>query len=421
MNSDKPHAILVNVGGATAPAIHTLNSQKPPYICFFVSADSEPLIRSKILPALDYNPDHYDWIKTDSPQNLLECYQVLAENLHRVLNKWGIPLENLGVEFTAGTKPMSVAAVLVTIESCSQYFYVGSIDASGRDREGIGVVLDGQEKCWFQSNPWEVLAVQARKEIALLFNHGRFIDAREKALRLAKVVPADMQNVYESLAQLIEGYSSWDRFEYKLANNQLHKAITQLNLYIAGRDDPLRATLDVVKTQVDHLRTLCENTAASHQLDILDMLANAARRAQKANKYDDATARLYSALENLARYRLLDTYQIKTNNVKLEQIPEVVREDYQQRYSNPDEPEAGLKLGLEASYKLLDALGDELGKKYQENEKELMKVLFARNQSRLAHGSEPVKPETYEKLRGIVMRFAGVTEDELPIFPEMML
>jgi CRISPR-associated protein (TIGR02710 family) len=316
---------------------------------------------------------------------------------------------------------MSVAAVLATIEFSSQYFYVGSRDPSGRDREGIGVVLDGKEFSWFQTNPWEELAVRDRKEIALLFNHGRYADARERAMRLARVVPEEMRKIYEALADLIEGYALWDRFEFREAQVKISKSCAVLKTYLAGRDDPLRMTIEQVEAQLPFLRGLCERSKAAQRLDALDMLANAERRAVKAQKYDDAVARLYAVLEGLARNRLASKYDIKTNCVRPDQVPERLRERYKCLYQDPDKPEDGLRLGLQASYHLLAELKDELGMKYLQYENELNRVLNARNQSRLAHGTEPVKSETYHKLREIIMVFAEAKEEDLPIFPEMRL
>ena len=54
METEKPRAMLVSVGGAASPAIHTLNVLQPPFICFFVSPDSKPKIKAEILPALAY-------------------------------------------------------------------------------------------------------------------------------------------------------------------------------------------------------------------------------------------------------------------------------------------------------------------------------------------------------------------------------
>jgi hypothetical protein len=39
----------------------------------------------------------------------------------------------------------------------------------------------------------------------------------------------------------------------------------------------------------------------------------------------------------------------------------------------------------------------------------------------LAHGVEPVRPETYQRMRSIILEFAGVKETDLPRFPTMSL
>lgn len=414
-------AMLVTVGGAPSSAVHTLNEQKPRYICFFVSEDTRPAIREKILPNLEYTPENYVWIVTPAPQNLLECYRALAENLPRHLDMWGVSAADLGVEYTGGTKPMSVAAVLATVESSSRYFYVGARGPGGRDRGGIGVVVDGKESTWYEVNPWEIKSVNLRREIALLFNHGRFSDAQERAESLARVAPIDMRPIYQSLALLVEGYAQWDRFAYKDAQQSLGRAVRPLQAYVAGREDPIRFTLVEVESHIRFLGALTQKGSPdAPRLDLLDLLANAERRAANAGRYDDATARLYSALEGLARNQLAKR-GIKNNAVRPEQVPETIRDEYVRRHRNIDKPEEGLKIGLEASYKLLAELGDPLGQKYLANEKDIEKVLFARNQSRLAHGSEPIERETYEKLRSFVFDFLEATPNDLPHFPNLRL
>lgn len=421
MSLEKPLVMLVNVGGSHLPVIHSLNQQQPAYICFFVSKDSKPLIWEKILPALNYNPRHYDWIETPAPQDLLACYKALEAELPQKLTKWEVPPEALCVEYTAGTKPMSVASVLVTINTTSQYSYVGAADASGRDHGGIGFVLEGREYIWNQVNPWEQLAVPARREIAMLFNLGRLTDAHERTLRLSKVAPAEMRKFYEALAELFEGYALWDRFDYRQAQAKIYKSLAALRLYTAGREDPLRLTLDTVEQQAEFLRRLNEKNEESQRLDTLDMLANAARRADASRRYDDAVARLYATLESIARKRLSSHFKIQTNAASPDLIPVALRDEYIRLYGETENCKFGLRLGLDASYRLLAALDDPLGQKYIERKAELDQVLYARNQSRLAHGVEPVKPETYQKLSAIVMDFANASEAELPRFPEIRL
>ena len=412
-------AMLVNVGGATSPAVYSLNGSQPPFICFFVSPQSKSLIKDKILPALTYQPEHYDWIETPSPQNLLECYKVLVDELPRILKKWSVDIHDLGVEYTAGTKPMSAAAVMATIDHCSQFFYVGAEDPSGR-KDGLGVVLDGKEYGWFQANPWDVLAVEAKKEIAILFNHGRYADARDRATQLAGVCAVEMRPVYNALSELIDGYALWDRFEYKKAQEVISKSLKTLMPYLAGKNEPLRLTIEQVEMNLAFLRGINPNTAEGSRLDFLDLVANAARRAEKAKKFDDAVARLYSALEGLARARLQFKHNIKASYVAVEVIPESLRDEYVQRFADPQEP-GRLKIGLLDSYRLLEALGDDLGKAFAGQQVELNRVLLARNQSRLAHGTQPVSEEVYRRLMEILIAFGGIAPEDLPAFPEMRL
>ncbi|MGB9521144.1 MAG: TIGR02710 family CRISPR-associated CARF protein [Anaerolineales bacterium] len=424
MDSLQPKAMIVNVGGTTAPAIHTLNEQQPPFICFFVSKDSKHKIKKEILSYLKYTPEHYDWIETPVPQDLLECYRVLTKKLPDILEKWGIAPNEVAVEYTGGTKPMSVAVVLATIEQTSNYFYVGSRDPDGRDKNGIGVVIENKESTWFHTNPWVELAVRAKEEIALLFNHGRFIDAQERAEKLAQVVPSDMSSVYKSLAELIKSYALWDRFDYQGAQQKIFRAMNSLKLYLAEREDPLQSSLTVIEKNAEFLRKLTDRNSNEEErlhLDLLDLVANAERRAKVDGKFDDAVARLYAALEGIARNRLWLKYKIKNGNVRIDQIPQSIREEYLQKYADRDNPNNGLKLGLEASYKLLAALEDDIGKKYQVQEKELRKVLYARNQSRLAHGTNPVDEDTYHQLWKIILDFGEIESKELPAFPVLKL
>jgi L-ascorbate metabolism protein UlaG (beta-lactamase superfamily) len=76
--------MLAVVGGASAGVIHSLNEQEPQYICFFVSDSTKLKIKSEILPGLKYEPEHYDWIETKYPQNLMECYKVLVNDLPKI-------------------------------------------------------------------------------------------------------------------------------------------------------------------------------------------------------------------------------------------------------------------------------------------------------------------------------------------------
>ena len=64
---------------------------------------------------------------------------------------------------------------------------------------------------------------------------------------------------------------------------------------------------------------------------MLDLIANADRRARIEGKYEDAVVRLYSALERGAKFHLQRQYAISTEDVKPARQPEALRDEYVQK------------------------------------------------------------------------------------------
>ncbi len=146
----------------------------------------------------------------------------------------------------------------------------------------------------------------------------------------------------------------------------------------------------------------------------LDLLANARRRAELEQRYEDATERLYRAIEVLAQVRLFNT-----NDVDQGRLPASLREEFTRRYTS--RIDGKIKVGLEAAYRLLSELGDGLGSVFDKHWNSL-KVLFeARNLSILAHGFAPIKPERYKQLWEMVLKISDTRPERLPQFPRMEL
>jgi CRISPR-associated protein (TIGR02710 family) len=157
--------------------------------------------------------------------------------------------------------------------------------------------------------------------------------------------------------------------------------------------------------------------ATRDEVSIQDLIANADRRAQLEGKYEDAVARLYSALERAAKFRLQRQYRISTEDVTPPQLPEALRAEYEQKYR--DAREGTIKLPLLAAYRLLAALGDELGQACMARQEEIVQLLSLRNLSPLGHGENPVGEEGYRRFRGVLMGLLDMTEGALPRFPEL--
>lgn len=418
MNNKNPKAILISLGGTSAPLIYSLNLQRPDYICFFVSEESKESIDKDILPNLDFKPKHHDWIVTTSAESLSECFRTISRELPRILRRWQVDPKELIVDYTGGTKTMSVALALVTIDSTSVFTYVGGIE---RSKKGVGIVLNGRERMWHLDNPWDEIAVIERKEAALLFNKARYSSAAETFSRILEKVSENNIHFFQALKTLSEGYDLWDRFQHKEAKKKLFSIRDILSAYALGKDDrSFEPTLNIFKKNLQYLVEIENNNEKRGLLRCYDLIANAQRRAEMEKKYDDAMARLYRALEALAQYRLASKHGIKTSNVVLNKLPDFLKEGYKRKYF--DNREGKMKLPLYASYQLLKELNDELGQNFFKlYDSKIKPILNLRNSSLLAHGFNAVKKETYQKMYSVIMDFTGIKQEDLPEFPVLSL
>lgn len=411
-------AMIISVGGTPAPVILSLNKQRPGYICFFVSEETKDLIDSEILPNLRFKFRHHDWIVTPNSERLSDCYHELSRNLPEVLAKWDVARQDLIVDYTGGTKTMSVALALATIEGSSRYSYVGGDD---RSKGGIGVVVNGKERMWFLDNPWDEIALVERREAAILFNRARYASAVETLDKCVGKVSEGSKAFFRALKEMVEGYGLWDMFNHKRGKAKLYRSLDILSTYASGTGK--KEFTSLVDRITDNLNFLDQMENIPEQREkflCLDLLANAKRRAYLEGKFDDAVARIYRAMEAIAQHKLLSNHGIKTSNVKIEQIPEPLREEYARKYT--DERDGKIRIPLYASYRLLKEMGDELGLKFfQHYDGEIAPILKQRNNSILAHGYNTIKGETFEKLYSLFSEFSGIKEEEIPEFPELHL
>ena len=411
-----PKAILISIGGTPSPIIFSLNHQKPEYICFLVSEETRETIDKDILPNLNFKYRHYDWITTPNAEGLSECYRVLARELPEILAKWKVDPKDLVVDYTGGTKTMSVALTLATIEKSCSYTYIGGVE---RTKQGIGVVIDEKERMWYLDNPWDELAVSERREACLLFNKARYSSVAEVFAQVAEKVSEKNKSFFKALGDLAEGYDLWDKFTHKAAKMKLRRSKGIIEAYASGSEkETLLSLADRLAENLRFLEKVENNEDQKGLLLCYDLLANAKRRADLEDKFDDAIARLYRAMEALAQFKLKN-YGIKTSNVKAEQIPDNLREDYIKKYT--DQNDGKIKLPLYPSYILLDKLGDTLGRSFFVHYKSLRPLLDIRNNSIQAQGFKSVREETFNKMYLTVLEFTGIKEHELPEFPELKL
>jgi CRISPR-associated protein (TIGR02710 family) len=406
--------MLVSLGGSREPVLFTLNQQRPAHVVFFVSPQSETELQM-VIKGLNFLC-RFNHIVSPSAEDLGECDRALREQLPTMLAQWGLSEDDLVVDYTGGTKSMSAALVLATVERAQRYSYIGGVE---RDKGGVGVVLDGRERMLYVHNPWKEWAQEERKRISLYFATARYATALSELQRLQQHADAAEQSLLRALASAVEGYRDWDNFRHQAALPKLgEQALRFLKPYALGRTQNAALARFVleVETNLEFLRRFAA-ASTRDEAYVLDLIANADRRARIEGKYEDAVARLYSGLERAARFRLRRQYRINTEDVKREQLPEVLREEYTPKYLDPRDGK--LKVPLVAAYRLLEALGDELGGAFTLRQEEILELLNLRNSSPLGHGESPVGADGYERFRSVLIALLALDESALPRFPEL--
>jgi len=404
-------AVLISIGGSQNPIIYSLNEQKPEYIIFFASPQSQEQI-PQILRQINFTPKAFEQIITPLAEDLNESYKAIKKNLTDIVERRKLNPEDIVVDFTGGTKVMSVALTLATIDFGFKYAYVGGTE---RNKEGLGIVIDGKERILYSTNPWDELAIKERKRISILFNYARYTSAIDLLKAVYSRVSEDKRPFYGIMIDIITAYENWDRFRHFEAKKYLFKGIKDFKTFLAGSDDEkLKQLLTKIEENLQFLLRITDKREC-YAL-ICDLIANAERRSKLECKYDDALARLYRTAEMIAQNKLFGKHKIKTNDVDLSKVPETIRSEYNVKYR--DRKDNKIKISLRASYKLLKELGDELGEKFF-NDKRLIALLDIRNNTILAHGINPVKENDYNDLLDHIIELGEINREDLPEFPSL--
>ena len=407
-------AMIISVGGEPKAIIASLLNHRPEQVCFFASQQSVDLIggikqslKEKGLTFIDYK------VICDDPDDLVHCYERALRCVDHVFEA-GYASESVVVDYTGGTKNMSVSLALAAVGKGCCFSYVGG---KARTKNGLGVVMTGQEIVHKGQNPWDLYAVEEKKRLAQFVNHFMYNAALAVIADARGRLVAPMAKAWELLEQTIEAYLAWDHFNHKAAYRTLKKVLDGLELLESVGGGLPSAFISQVRNSFETLSDIKDKTGDFKRLDsilVLDIVSNAARR-QSQGKYDDAVARLYRALEMAGQVEFEAVFGCSTSEVIPELLPESIREDFTIRYGSQEGP--NLKLPLFATFSALKETGNPTAVEFFKLEADLKKVLFERNNSILAHGISPVTGETCEKLFGIVKDL--FVPGDLINFPEL--
>jgi CRISPR-associated protein (TIGR02710 family) len=215
---------------------------------------------------------------------------------------------------------------------------------------------------------------------------------------------------FNFVAGLAAGYDAWDRFSFEQAQQILKRTCRAWDPAIRANPSLRYAGLQpTVEAHVKRLDRVLEETNRLRQVHSLlgeELLANAARRAEEG-KFDDAIVRLYRALELGGQIAIQRVLGCGTDKVPVDRLPASLREEFRRRYERVTN---FVTLPLQATYLLLEALGQPEGKQFATRVEQFQKVQSARNGSWLAHGLTPCRSETYASLRVLTQEILGIEE-----------
>lgn len=363
---DKEKKIRSLAHGILASILH----YSPEKVVFFGSEESLETVESlkgQHLEAKSAGLNNYEFVTINNIDDFDECFDKMKDKIEEHGE------HEMIIDYTSGTKTMTMSAAI-----CSMLYHKRLSLVSGKRGEN-GLVIPGTEKIIEQSlySAYDKILLDRIKD---LFNLYRFGEAKD-ALRQIVVLERGQRENYE---RLIEGYDFWDRFKHREAYEKIEpvkdKRISQ-NKGFLGR-------LNKEEHRIKFI--------------LVDLINNAGRRIEE-ERYDDAVAVLYRAIELIPQIKLLgyELNDLSEEKFTLEDLKQ--REVDTREYEKYADDRGKLKFGLEKKFELLRDLGWKEADEIYLGNKKMKGLLQRRNNSIRAHGLEPVEKEVaaelYEKTK----------------------
>ena len=384
--------------------------------------------------------DNIETLTLNDPEDMKQALKEIREGTEPKHKKWIENGENYIsiVDITGGTKCMSASLTLSAHkwERCV-FSYIGG----ERDKGNTGNVKPGSEKIIKRYNPYDLLGYQSLEEAVLLFknyNYSAAVDILERAFdnmkqsREGESVKPHLKEEFCSALKWMKAHRDWDDFRHKdsysalkALNNKhlnnlkeafrkydeiddiernLEKSIEYLEKVLSSEEiretnppsgelekkEEKSSSLSASKNIQSSLKESERGKGPSYSKQkpedtdfiknsahlIFDLIVNAKRKAAQG-RFDDATARLYRAVEAIAQYRLQKKYKTESGKVPYGNLTPLLKEKHK-KFRTPDlqsdsessvenqEKPKPVKLSLQDCWLFLMEKKDPLGNKFKD-------------------------------------------------------
>ncbi len=414
MAHDQPvKALVIALTEHAAAAVYSINRLQPDALCFVLPEGAKSLVESEVQPKIEHLPRRWDWVILAGTGEFVGCYQTLARTLPEMLRTWEVQPGELVVDVTGATPAMAGALTLVTMPMSSR---IVSLVPAREGQEEDRIDIAGTPFIWTQVNPWDEAAFVSRREGCELFNRRLFAAAAKLFREIEARVSGGQKPLYRAFADLADGYDLWERFHYRQAWEKLKGAVKAFEMAALWGGPPgLMSLVPTIKANAGFLEKLVLDPASVKDMQASDLLAHAGRRLHGVQDSEAAMISLVRALEAFAQRRLFKQYQIKTWDVQPEQLPQALQETCRSCWL--EDLDGKYKLPVQAQFRALAGLGDQMGQAFLREWPTMKPLLDAANHAVLGHGFEPVKAERVQQLYDVVVKLSGVSEAALPKFP----
>lgn len=442
--------MVVSVGTSYEPIVLNIKLFNPKRILFLYTRTSESVLQ-KIVTYCDLKADQYEKRRV-SETDPLDIYKEIKE----IYLEWDKP-ERLYIDFTGGTKAMSVASAMAGAMVDGQLIYVGTSDYLVDFRKP----RPGSETLYYISNPLSVFGDLEIEKALTLFTQFNFSGVKEKLEYLKESIPdPEIRQQLNFVYLLAKAYEAWDSLDFGPAFENVGQLNSQLKRDRMHRDFLLMDYSGQLRKQeqiLANVREIPELVKQKKNMEILGnkdvivslmftMYQNAMTR-ERQEKLDMATLLLYRLLEMISQRRLyhynlnvsnmeyaemkcsprrMEQYKDKTAQERLEILKSDVWAIKKELFGKAGSNYLPEQVSLLEGYIILYAFRDPIVYMGPEDHLALLKriraMVYLRNNSIFAHGLGPVRKADYLKFRNFVkemfVRFCKIEKVDMEAMEE---